>query len=158
MPLPQPGPIDFGNPEVLKGFVAKDDTSVTINRPINNANVPPFQHPGQQFDQWLRAHRITDDSRQVILVTRDLERRRRFLMQGHLPQDEEQFVISNITPAYQSQSDYLRALAGRALMCYDPQQTFTLLCSFSKLRRHAVKNFIDSFKFLFAHVLSYTHV
>ena len=51
LPLPQPGPIEFGNPEVLKGPVAKGDTSVTINRPINNANLPPFHHPGQQFYQ-----------------------------------------------------------------------------------------------------------
>ena len=64
-------------------------------------------------------------------------------MQGHLPQDEEQFVISHIPPAYQSQSDYLRALAGLALMCYDPEQAFALLFCFSKLRRQALNNFLD---------------
>ena len=100
MPLPQPGPIEFGNAEVLKGNVANGDTSMTINRPINNAYLPPFHYSGQQFYQWLRAHRITDGPRQVILGTRDLELRRRFLMQGHLPQDEVQIVISHIPPAY----------------------------------------------------------
>ena len=51
-------------------------------------------------------HSVTNIPRQVILVTRDLELRWRFLMQGHLPQDEEQFVILRILPAYQSQYDY----------------------------------------------------
>ena len=37
-PLPQPGPMELGNPEVLKGPVAKGDALVTINRPTNNAN------------------------------------------------------------------------------------------------------------------------
>ena len=142
-PHPQPGPIEFGNPEVLKGPVPKGDASVTINRPTNNANLPTLHHPGQQFYQWLRAHRITDDPRQVILVMRDLELRRRFLMQGPLPQEEQQFVISHILPAYQSQSDYLLALAGLALMCYDRDQAFALLFCFSKLRRHALNNFLN---------------
>ena len=75
-------------------------------------------------------------------MTRELKLRRRFLMQGHLPQDEEQFVISRIPPAYQSQSDYLRTLDGLALMCYDPEQEFALLFCFSKLRRHALNNLI----------------
>ena len=141
-PLP-PGPIEFSNPKVLKGPVAKGDASVTINRPIINANLPTLQHPGQQFYQWLRAHRITGDPRQVQLVMRDLEIRRRFLMKGLLPQDEQQFVISHIPPAYQSTSDYLRALAGLALMCYDREQAFALLFCFSKLRRHALNNFLN---------------
>ena len=82
-------------------------------------------------------------SRSSSLVTRDLELRRRFLMQRHLPQDVEQFVISRILPAYQSKSDYLRTLAGLALMCNDPEQSFALLFCFSKLRRHALNYFIN---------------
>ena len=85
------------------------------------------------------------DPRQVILVTRDLELRRLFLMQGHLPQNEEQFEILQIPPAYQSQSDYLCALASLALMCYDFEQAFALLFCFSKLRRHALNNFFNRF-------------
>ena len=116
---------------------------MTINRTINNANLHPVNHPGKQLYQWLRAHRITNDPRQVILLTPDLKLRRCFLMQGHLPQDDEQCVISHIPPAYKSQSDYLRGFAGLALMCYDPQQAFALIFCFSKLRRDAINNYID---------------
>ena len=143
LPPPPFCPIEFNNPEVQKGPVAKGDASVSINRPINNPTLPPHQHPGQQFYQWLRAHRITADTCQVQLVMRDLEIRRRFLMQGHLPQDEQQFVISHIPPAYQGTSDYLRALAGLALILYDREQAFALLFCFSKLRRQALNNFLN---------------
>ena len=74
-------------------------------------------------------------------MARDLELRRLFLMQGHLPQDEKQFMISHIPPAYQIQYDYLPALAGLALMCYDREQAFDCRLCFSKLRRHALNKF-----------------
>ena len=44
-----PGPIEFSNPEVLTESVANGDASVTINRPINKANLVPLHHFGQQF-------------------------------------------------------------------------------------------------------------
>ena len=51
LPLLQPGPIKFGNPEVLIRPVAKGDASMTMNRPINNANLTLLLHPWQQFYQ-----------------------------------------------------------------------------------------------------------
>ena len=51
LPLLQPSFIKFGNPEVLKGPVAKGDASMTMNRPINNANLSLLHYPWQQFYQ-----------------------------------------------------------------------------------------------------------
>ena len=79
-------------------------------------------------------------------------------MQGHLPQDEEQFVISHISPAYQSQSDYLRALAGLALMCFYPQQAFAPFFVFLNCVDMRLPTSLIDYKFLFAHVLSFTHI
>ena len=129
---------------------------MTINRPINNANLPPLHQFGQQFYQWLRAHCIRDDPRQVILVRRDLELRRCFLMEGHLLQEEEQFVILHIPPAYQCHSDYLRALASLALMCYDNTQTHTFVFPNCVDMRSTISLIV--YKFLVAHVLCMTYI
>lgn len=96
-----PNSIEVNNLKIVKGFIARDYAALTINWQINNSNLILLHHPGQQFYQWLRAHRITDDPRQVTLVMRDLELCRRFLMQKLIPQDKKQLLILHILPAYQ---------------------------------------------------------
>ena len=98
------------------------------------------QEPDPNFPRWLHTHGIPDDFAQLPAVTRDLELRRRFLVNGDLTQAEKQFIVDRVPPVYESNSMYLRALAGLALSQYDHEQAFALLFCFSRISTKAIKN------------------
>ena len=143
VPPPLPVPIVFGDTVVVKGRVKKGDNNVSIHRPNQVVNLPLVQEPGADFDLWLHTHGINSDHERVTLLTRDLELRRRFLVQGDLSPEEQQFIVDRVPPAYDIHSVYLRSLAGYALSQYDSEQAFALLYCFSRLSSKALRNVIQ---------------
>ena len=76
-------------------------------------------------------------------MIRDLDLRRRFLMQENLTQEKQQFVIAHIPPVYKINSPYLRALAGLTLISYDREHAFALLFCLSKMSPQSLRNFLN---------------
>ena len=140
IPPPLPEPIKFGDGVVVPGRVKNGDKNVSIFRPNQVVNLPMVQEPDPNFPRWLHTHGIPDDFAQLPAVTRDLELRRRFLVNGDLTQAEKQFIVDRVPPVYESNSMYLRALAGLALSQYDHEQAFALLFCFSRISTKAIKN------------------
>ena len=133
VPPPPPVPINFGDAVVVAGKVKKGDTSVIIHRPSEEVTLPIIQTPGPDFSCWLHKHGINTDYTKMTTFTRDLELRRRFLMQGDLTPEEQQFIVDRVPPVYENSPNYLRALAGFALSQFDSEQSFALLYCFSRL-------------------------
>ena len=83
------------------------------------------------------------------VLRRDLELRRRFLMEGNLSQENQQFVIAHVPPSYDHGNAYMRALAGLTMHSFDvidPERrrelAFALLFCFSKLADKSLDKFI----------------
>ena len=139
LPPPPPAPINFGDAVVVTGKVKKGDTSVCIHRPSEEVTLPIIQNPGPDFSRWLHNHGINTDYSKMTSFTRDLELRRRFLMQGDLSPEEQQFIVDRVPPVYENSPNYLRALAGYALSQFDSEQAFALLYCFSRLTNKALR-------------------
>ena len=139
LPPPPPAPINFGDAVVVTGKVKKGDTSVYIHRPSEEVTLPIIQNPGPDFSRWLHNHGINTDYTKMTSFTRDLELRRRFLMQGDLTPEEQQFIVDRVPPVYENSPNYLRALAGYALSQFDSEQAFALLYCFSRLTNKALR-------------------
>ena len=145
-----PQPIDFAKPEALALPVALNDREPCINRPTTNLHdFPPILRPGVNFYQWLMARRIEYSPLAEEVLRRDLELRRHFLMEGNLTEEEQQFIIAHISPAFDYVNAYMRALAGLALHSFDVidpdrrhELAFALLFCISKLQDKKLINFI----------------
>ena len=141
-PTPPTTPVVFGRRQLLGEPASNGDCNGTISYPTTTIELPPFQID-DRFEQWLREHQLIDQIPRIDHLRRDLEYRRRFLMEGHLTQEEQDFVVAQIPAVYLSRSHYLFALAGLALLYFDHDQSIALLFCFSKMRKDAVGNLLD---------------
>ena len=152
-PPPSPAPIRFTTSELLPGLVANGNAGVTVNYPTpTSRDFPPILPPGLHFNQWQIAQGLNINPRTENVLRRDLELRRRFLMEGNLTQEERQFVIAHIPPAYAFSPKYLRALAGLALHSFDVidpirrrELVFALLFCFSRWCESTLNKFLNQF-------------
>ena len=142
VPPPPPTPVVFGMRQLLPGQARNGDANVTINYPTPTVDLPPIQNDGF-LEQWLREQNLNDIILRTAEVTRDLDIRRRFLMEGHLTPEQQEFVVSRIPPAYRSTSHYLYALARLALHCFNYEQAFALMFCFTRIHRDKVGNLLD---------------
>ena len=150
VPPPPPQPIRFTTSELLPGPVANGNAGVTVNCPTPTIrDFPPVLPPGLNFYHWQVAHELVLNAHDEEVLRRDLELRRRFLMEGNLTQEERQFVIAHIPPAYDFSPRYLRALAGLALHSFDvidpdrrQELVFALLFCFSRWGKSTLKKFL----------------
>ena len=76
-------------------------------------------------------------------LTIDLTLRRMFLLNGHLPLEDIEYVLENVPHAYDSNSPYLRALTSLARGTYSIQQTIALLFCFTRLSQRDLRNLIN---------------
>jgi sentrin-specific protease 1 len=144
LPPPPPAPINFGDTVIVAGNIKKGDSAVCIHRPSENVFLPIIQTPGVDFNHWLHTHGITFEPAQLPVLTRDLELRRRFLMQGDLTSEEQQFIVDRVPPVYENTPKYLRALAGHALLQFNCEQAFALIYCFSRLTTKSLRKIIDT--------------
>ena len=132
----------FGRRQLLGGPAPNGDCNVTISYPTPTIELPPLQID-DRFEQWLREHNLIYQIPRIDQLRRDVDYRRRFLMEGHLTPEEQDFVVAQIPPVYLSRSHYLFALAGLALLYFDRNQSIALLFCISKMRKDAVDKLLD---------------
>ena len=151
VPPPPPRSIYFGRSELIPGHVDSGNAGVTVNYPTHTVrDFPPISPPALNFHYWLENHGLSVSQRLEEVMRRDLESRRRFLMDGNLSPEDRQFVISRIPPAYEFGPNYLLALAGLALHSFDVinpvrrrELVFALLYCFSRWNKNTLNKFLN---------------
>ena len=141
IPPPLPNPFQtilFRRSIIVPGPVARGDAPIHINHPIENINLPNLAPPNPRFHQLVEQYGL---SRQQLTI--DLTLRRMFLLNGHLPPEDIEYVLENVPHAYDSNSPYLRALTALARGTYSIQQTIALHFCFSRLSQRALRNLIN---------------
>ena len=143
--VPSPTNVVFARSLFLQGPLLRGESRVSINFPApHGAILPPFGQPDIGFSVWLQEHGATAELQRLNVLTRDLELRRRFLLQERLTQEEQVFVIEHIPHASISSPSYLRALAGLAIHLFDDMHVFPLLFCFTKWRSETLQKFLDN--------------
>ena len=140
-----PTNVVFESSLFLQGPQLRGESRVSINYPASHgAILPPFKQPDIGFSVWFQEHGATAELQRLNVLTRDLEIRRRFLLQERLTQEEQDFVIEHIPHASVSSPSYLRALAGLAIHLFDDMHVFPLLFCFTKWRSKTLQRFLDN--------------